>query len=91
MYPFNLIKRIRCVLFYMTKQELKKILNKYFKESTVDALLRGSRLPSMKRAIKLNLEHEIPLTAWIDMKLWLESRIEKKEEGDTSPTEKASN
>ena len=74
----------------MTKQELKNILNNYFKESTVDALLRGSRLPSMKRAIEIHLKHKVPITAWINITSWLENQDIKKEEGDTSPTEKVS-
>ena len=73
----------------MTKQKLKKILLKFFKESTVDALIRGSRLPSMSKAIKISIEHNIPLDAWIDIKKWLEEE-ESKEQGETKPLNKAS-
>ena len=56
----------------MNKQKLKNILKNYFKDSTIDALLRGSRLPSMKKAITLKLKENIPLSAWIDIKSYME-------------------
>lgn len=63
----------------MTKQKLKKILIIYFKESTVDALIRGTRYPSMTKAIQLYLEHKIPLVAWINIKKWLEEEAQKEQ------------
>jgi len=45
----------------MTKKILKKILLNYFKESTVDHLLRGTRLISMTKAKLIKKEHGISL------------------------------
>lgn len=71
----------------MTKQKLKIILTNYFKESTVDALVRGSRYPSMTKAIQIFSEHSVPLNAWIDIKDWLKEEVK---EGETETSTKAS-
>ena len=78
--------------FLMDKQKLKKILLKHFKDSTVDALLRGSRYPSMTKAIIMHKQDSVPVTAWIDIVKWLEKEEKKATEEGEQPiqTEKAS-
>ena len=69
----------------MKKIILKKKLLKHYAESTVRSLLNGSRLPSMKEAIKLNQKERIPFNAWVDIRSYVNNT---KSKGATTSLQK---
>lgn len=57
----------------MKKSKFKQILQNYYSDSTVRAIVRGFRKPSYKIMLKLNDEHNIPFTIWKDIKSFISS------------------
>jgi len=55
----------------MERKELKKILNKYYSEDSIKSVLAGRMRPSYETMYNLNLKHNIPFTAWQDIKSFL--------------------
>lgn len=58
----------------MNKEEIKKILNKYYKPETVRKLTEGRCFPSLKKAIWLQ-EDGIPVHFWKDIKSYINESI----------------
>lgn len=70
----------------MKKKKLEKILLKYFADSTVRAVLNGTRKPSYENMLMLKEIHKIPFTAWLDIKSYLQehdTKTTKLEQGLT--------
>lgn len=57
----------------MNKKKIKKILEKYFVNSTLRAYLNGTRRPSYDNILMLNSKHDIPFSAWKDIKSFISS------------------
>lgn len=58
----------------MEKQEIKKILNKYYKPETVRKLTDGKCFPSLKKAIVLQRDG-IPVEAWENIKSYINESV----------------
>ena len=62
----------------MKKQEIKKILNKYYKPETVRKLIDGKCFPSLKKAIVLQRDG-IPVEAWENIKSYINESISSQQ------------
>ncbi len=58
----------------MKKEELKKILDKYYSTHTVKSILYGRLVPSYKKAQMFYEKHNIPFEAWIDIKQFIKKK-----------------
>jgi len=57
----------------MKRNELKSILEEFYNSSvTVNHILRGIRKPSYEKILNMNEKHNIPFTAWRDIKSYLQ-------------------
>jgi len=63
----------------MKKNNLKKVLSKFYEASTVNAIARGDRRPSYEMIIKLHEDFNIPFTAWKDIKSFINESITSSE------------
>lgn len=62
----------------MIKKILKAKLEAHgFRASSVRSLLNGTRKPSLEKAIELQTKRDIPVTAWQDIKSYIESVTEE--------------
>ena len=52
----------------MKRKELKLILQDYYSIPMSDMILRGIRKPNYENMLALEKEHNIPFTAWKDIK-----------------------
>lgn len=59
----------------MKRDNLKKILLKYYSKFTVESILSGRRKPSIEKRIALNNEFNIPILAWQDIKKYIYENI----------------
>lgn len=59
----------------MKRDELKKILSKYYSKFTIESILSGRRKPSIKIRIALNNEFDIPILSWENIKSYLGENI----------------
>ncbi|PZP12012.1 MAG: hypothetical protein DI602_10435 [Aliarcobacter butzleri] len=59
----------------MKRDELKKILSKYYSKFTIESILSGRRKPSIEKRIVLNNEFDIPILAWENIKSYLGKNI----------------
>ncbi len=64
----------------MKKEELKKILSKYYSKFTIESILSGRRRPSIEKRIVLNTEFNIPILAWQDIKSYLSDNLSSIED-----------
>ncbi|MFY4862395.1 hypothetical protein ACOTWK_05920 [Aliarcobacter butzleri] len=59
----------------MKRDELKKILSKYYSKFTIESILSGRRKPSIEKRIALNNEFDIPILSWENIKSYLGENI----------------
>jgi len=55
----------------MKKSKFKQILQNYYSDSTVRAIVRGFRKPSYEIMLKLEDKHSIPFKAWRDIQSFI--------------------
>lgn len=71
----------------MNREELKKILSKYYSKFTIESILSGRRRPSIEKRIDLNTEFNIPILAWQDIKSYLSDNLSSIEDKNQLPKE----
>lgn len=64
----------------MKREELKKILSKYYSKFMIESILSGRRKPSIEKRIVLNNEFNIPILAWEDIKSYLSDNLSSIED-----------
>lgn len=57
----------------MKRNTLFKILQNFYADKSVYAILNGTRKPNYEIMLKLNQEHNIPFTAWQDIESYMQS------------------
>ncbi len=63
----------------MQRVEIKKILELYYSEDSIKSLLCGRRKPSYENMIVLNEMHNIPISAWKDIKSFINKSLPEEE------------
>ena len=69
----------------MKRDELKKILSKYYSKFTIESILSGRRKPSIKIRIALNNEFDIPILSWENIKSYLGENISSMQDKKQLP------
>ena len=55
----------------MKRQDLKKILEKDYRKSSIDSILSGRRRPNGYKKYEYEKKYHIPFEAWQDIKSYL--------------------
>jgi len=75
----------------MLKNELKKILKKYYGKTMINAIVRGAKPMHMDYARELHNTGVLELNSWADITEYLKKEEEKaQEQGETDTSSKAS-
>lgn len=78
MYPFE-----------MERKKLKNILLQYYIDSASNHILRGIRKPSYENMLSMYKEHQIPFTAWEDIKSYISNDTKQdSKKPTTAPQER---
>ena len=68
----------------MKRKELKLILQDYYSIPMSDMILRGIRKPNYENMLALEKEHNIPFTAWKDIKSFISTENSTTTDNETS-------
>lgn len=69
----------------MERKQLKNILLQYYIDSSSNHILRGIRKPSYENMLSMYKEHQIPFTAWENIKSYISNDTKQDSSKSTTP------
>ena len=69
----------------MERKQLKNILLQYYIDSASNHILRGIRKPSYENMLSMYKEHQIPFTAWENIKSYISNDTKQDSSKSTTP------